>query len=150
MKLEYAFEMRLSLGERIHIRLAEGQIRGAVLVTGGVIDGPELRGTIIGGSGGDFPLIRHDRGARFDSQYLLQTDDGTHILKRSTGIRCADRAVIDRLMAGEEVDPGAYYMRMTPKFEAPAGPYDWLNRTIFIGIGRRNPHGSVFRYWKLV
>jgi hypothetical protein len=41
-------------------------------------------------------------------------------------------------------------MRMIPRFEAPAGPYDWLNRMIFIGVGERYPDGSVFRYWKVV
>jgi hypothetical protein len=142
--------MNLRLGERIHIAVDQGQIRGAVLVKEGGFEGPGFRGTVVGGSGGDFPLIRHDKGGRFDSQYLLLTDDGVHILKRSTGIRCGDQAVIERLMAGDAVDPNAYYMRMTPRFEAPRGPYDWLNRTIFIGVGERYPDGSVFRYWKVV
>jgi hypothetical protein len=150
MRLEYVFQLRMSLGERIHIPLAAGQVRGAVLVAEGSFEGPGLRGTVVSGSGGDFPLVRHDRGGRFDSQYLLRTHDGACILKRSTGVRCGDDAVIDRLMAGEDVDPNSYYMRMTPRFEAPAGPYDWLNRTLFVGVGRRYPTGSLFRYWKVV
>lgn len=149
MRLEFALEIRLELGERMHIELADGYTRGAVLVRGGSFSGPGLSGAIVGGSGGDFPLVRHDRGGRFDSQYLLRTDDGATILKRSAGVRHAPREVIERLMAGEEVDPDAYYMRMTPRFEAPAGPYAWMNRTIFVGVGRRNPTGSLFRFWKL-
>jgi hypothetical protein len=149
MRLEYAFELRLRLGPRIHIQVTDDQKRGAVLVQGGRFEGSGLSGDILAGSGGDFPLIRHDDGGRFDSQYLLRTDDGAHILHRSAGIRHADRAVLARIIAGETVDPDAYYMRMTPRFEAPAGPYDWLNRTLFVGVGRRGPEGSVFRYWKV-
>jgi hypothetical protein len=135
MQLEFALEIRMALGERMHIHLAKGYTRGAVLIGGGTFSGPGLSGTLVAGSGGDFPLVRHDGGGRFESQYLLRT---------------ADPAVIRRLMAGEEVDPHDYYMRMTPRFEAPAGPYDWMNRTIFVGVGRRNPTGSLFRFWKLV
>jgi hypothetical protein len=150
MQLEFALEIRMALGERMHIHLAKGYTRGAVLIGGGTFSGPGLSGTLVAGSGGDFPLVRHDGGGRFESQYLLRTDDGAVILKRSAGVRHADPAVIRRLMAGEEVDPHDYYMRMTPRFEAPAGPYDWMNRTIFVGVGRRNPTGSLFRFWKLV
>ncbi|HZV57863.1 MAG TPA: DUF3237 family protein [Sphingobium sp.] len=39
---------------------------------------------------------------------------------------------------------------MMPRFEAPQGPYDWLNRTLFVGVGQRNPDGSIFRFWKVV
>lgn len=150
MKLEFAFELRLRLGPRMHIRVTDDQVRGAVLVEGGRFDGPGLRGEIVAGSGGDFPMIRHDEGGRFESQYLLRTDDGACILHRSAGIRHARREVLASIVAGEQVPPDAYYMRMTPRFEAPMGPYDWLNRTLFIGVGRRNPDGSVFRYWKVV
>jgi len=150
MRLEFALEMRLSLGRRIHIPVAEGYTRGAVLVESGTFEGPGISGRIVPGSGGDFPLVWQDGGGRFESQYLLETDDGAHILKRSTGVRAAPPEVVAALLAGEEVDPASYYMRMIPRFEAPAGPHDWLNRTIFVGAGRRNPEGSLFRYWKVV
>jgi hypothetical protein len=94
-------------------------------------------------------LVRHDGGGRFESQYLLRTDDGAVILKRSAGVRHADPATIRRLMAGEDLPPDAYYMRMTPRFEAPAGRYDWMNKTIFVGVGWRHPEGSHFRFWKV-
>lgn len=148
-KLAFAFEFRMRLGARTHIPLTGDQTRGAVLVEGGSFCGPGIEGIVVGGSGGDFPQVRHDGGARFDAVYLLRTSDGVPILKRNSGIRYADADVIGRLMAGEHVDPGDYYMRLAPRFEAPAGPYDWLNRTIFIGTGMRGADGSVFRYWKL-
>lgn len=150
MKLEFALEMRISLGERMHIRVADDYTRGAVLIQSGTFSGPGLAGEIVPGSGGDFPMVRADGSGRFESQYLLRTVDGAVILKRSTGVRQAPRDVVEMLLAGEPVDPHSYYMRMTPRFEAPQGPYDWLNRSVFVGAGRRNPTGSVFRFWKIV
>ena len=150
MKLEFALEMRISLGARVHIPVAEGYTRGAVLIEHGTFAGPSISGRIVRGSGGDFPMVRPDGSGRFESQYLLETDDGAHILKRSTGVRHAPPEVVRALLAGEEVDPQSYYMRMMPRFEAPQGPYDWMNRTLFVGVGQRNPSGSIFRFWKVV
>lgn len=150
MRLEFALEMRLSLGPRMHIPVSEQYTRGAVLVEGGTFSGPGISGTIVPGSGGDFPLVYSDGNGRFESQYLLKTDDGAFILKRSTGVRQAPPEAVAKLLAREPVDPSSYYMRMTPRFEAPAGPYEWLNRTIFVGVGQRNPEGSLFRFWKVV
>lgn len=150
MRLEFALEMRIALGPRVHIEVAERYTRGAVLIDSGTFSGPGLSGRIVRGSGGDFPLVWPDGGGRFESQYLLETDDGAHILKRSTGVRSAPPEVVRALLAGEQVDPQSYYMRMTPRFEAPAGPHDWMNRTLFVGVGQRNPEGSIFRFWKVV
>lgn len=150
MRLELALEFRLTLGPRRHIKVAPGYTRGAVLVEGGTFDGEGIRGRIVENSGGDFPLVRDDGSGRFESQILLETDDGAFIFKRSTGVRHAPPEVVERLLAQMPVDPHSYYMRMTPRFEAPEGRYDWLNRTIFVGVGQRNPTGSIFRYWKVV
>lgn len=150
MELEFALELRIELGERMHIKVADDFTRGAVLIKSGTFEGPGLKGEIVPMSGGDFPLVRADGSGRFESQYLLRTDDGAVILKRSSGVRHAPPEVVERLLAQKPVDPHSYYMRMTPRFEAPAGPYDWMNRTLFVGAGRRNPTGSVFRYWKVV
>lgn len=150
MQLEFALEMRIALGARMHIKVAEDYTRGAVLIESGTFSGSGLSGEIVPMSGGDFPMVRADGSGRFESQYLLRTTDGAVILKRSTGVRHAPPEVVAKLLAGEPVDPLSYYMRMTPRFEAPAGPHDWLNKTVFVGVGRRNPTGSVFRYWKVV
>lgn len=150
MRLEPALEIRITLGKRQHIRVASDFTRGAVLIGEGTFSGLGMKGRIVPASGGDFPLVSAEGNGRFESQYLLETDDGALILKRSSGVRYASPEVVKKLLAGEEVDPHSYYMRMTPRFEAPAGPHDWLNRSLFIGVGRRNPTGSLFRYWKVI
>ena len=150
MRLEFALEIRITLGPRMHIQVADDYLRGAVLIDEGSFSGPGIQGRVVPGSGGDFPLVRADGGGRFESQYLLETDDGAVILQRSSGVRHTIPEVAQALLAGEPVDPHSYYMRMTPRFEAPIGPHDWLSRTLFVGVGRRNPTGSIFRYWKVV
>jgi hypothetical protein len=44
-----------------------------------------------------------------------------------------------RLTRGEPVDPALVYCRTTPQFEAPTGPYEWLNRSVFVGSAARMP-----------
>lgn len=48
-----------------------------------------------------------------------------------------DHGVMERLLAGDKVDPEEYYFRTTPKFETGAQNYQWLNRTIAVATGER-------------
>jgi hypothetical protein len=150
MRLEFALEFRFVLGPRLEIPVAADFVRGVVPIQHGSFSGPGIKGRVIAESGGNYPLLRADGSGQFDSQYLLETEDGVIIFKRSGGVRHAPPEVARALLAGDHVDPASYYVRMTPRFEAPAGPYDWLNRTVFVGAGRRDPVQSVFRYWKVV
>jgi hypothetical protein len=47
--------------------------------------------------------------------------------------------VIQALARGEQVDPASYYMRTHPRFETGDARYAWLNRTICVGTGAREP-----------
>jgi hypothetical protein len=150
-ELEFVFEIRVKLGERIHTgHVPEGGNRGFVPVTGGEIEGPKLNGKVVPYSGGDWPYIRPDGVATFNARYMLEASDGTLIYIKNRGFRHGPKEVIDRIMAKESVDPSEYYMRLAPVFEAPLGPHDWLTRTVFIGTGDRKADHSVFRYWAVI
>jgi hypothetical protein len=150
-ELEFVFEMRIHLGERAHTQpLPGGGKRAFVPVTGGEIDGPRLNGQIVPYSGGDWPHIRSDGTAIFNARYMLEASDGALIHIRNRGIRHGPAQVIERIMARETVDPSEYYMRLAPVFEAPAGPHEWLTRTVFIGTGDRRADHSIFRYWAVL
>ena len=82
--------------------------------------------------------------------YLVQTDDGTNILMSYRGIRHGAADVIQRLEKGEEVDPADYYFRINPIFEAPAGKYEWLNRSLAIGVGHRFSYGPVYSVFEIL
>jgi hypothetical protein len=53
--------------------------------------------------------------------------------------------VIQRLVDGDEVDPAEYYFRTAPTFLAPQGPYDWLNRDVFVATAAR--HARAIELW---
>ena len=123
--LEHAFTISLELtGLRWVTPSPMGAKRGAVYVASGTIAGPRLSGKVVPMSGGDFPLVRPDGVIDFDARYLLETDDGAIIYMQNRGYRWGPDDVMAALRRREPVDPSAYYMRTSPKFDAPAGRYD--------------------------
>ena len=67
------------------------------------------------------------------------------------GYRRAAPDVMRRLNALEEfVDPSEYYIRTTPLFEAPPGPYGWLADHCFVGIGERQKECLFMRFYMVL
>jgi hypothetical protein len=66
------------------------------------------------------------------------------------GLRHGPKDVITRLNAGEAVDPSLYYFRSTPVFETASPKYDWLNRIISVGTGRREPSGPIYEVFEIL
>jgi|TARA_Y100000294_G_scaffold163974_1_gene170346 hypothetical protein len=110
--------------------------RRFIPVTGGTFEGERLRGKMLSG-GSDCQLMRADGVADLDVRVTLQCDDGAIIFMKGLGLRHGPAEVMQRLAAGEDVDPSEYYFRESIMFEAPSGPYEWLNRVLAIGKGRR-------------
>jgi hypothetical protein len=118
--------------------------RRVVPIVGGRFEGPRLRGTVVPG-GADWQVMRGDGVSELEALYLLRTDDGVLIQVRNRGLRHGPEAVMQRLFAGEAVDPSEYYFRAVPSFSAPAGAYEWLNRSLFLGTGTRQANSV--RLW---
>lgn len=118
------------------------------IVGGGRVEGPRIKGKLIGNAA-DWQLTRADGVTVADAIYALETDDGVVIQIRNKGLRHGPPEVMARLSAGEEVDPAAYYFRTVPVFIAPTGPYDWMNRSIFICSGARYPLGIKLWVWRV-
>lgn len=147
-RLEYAFTISLELtGLRWVAPTAIGVKRGAVYAASGIIEGPRLRGRVVPMSGGDFPLVRPDDVIDFDARYLLEADDGATIYMQNRGYRWGDESVMERLRRNEPVGSDEYYMRVTPKFDSPAGPHEWLNRHVFVGTAEKVPGGNRIHYF---
>lgn len=120
--------------------------RRFIPVTGGTFAGERLSGRLLPG-GADCQLIRPDGVAELDVRVTLQTGDGAIILMRGFGLRHGSAAVMRRIAAGEDVPAAEYYFRETMTFEAPAGPYGWLNGVVALGTGERRAasvHLAVF------
>jgi hypothetical protein len=111
--------------------------RRIIPITGGKFAGARLSGRVLAG-GADWQVVRRDGVAELDARYTLQTSDGALIYVSNNGYRHGPEEVIRKLAAGETVDPGAYYMRTTPRFETADERYAWLNRMVFVASGARH------------
>ena len=138
--LEFAFRilLRFDAGPRLRFEPAfKSGRRGFVAVQGGEITGPRLTGRVVPLSGGDWPLFWPGGLVDFEAHYQLEAADGTPIYIHNQGIAYSSPDVLARIEAGETVAPEETYCRVTPRFEAPAGPHDWLNRSVFVGKAER-------------
>jgi hypothetical protein len=138
LRLQGLFKAEISLAPPQE--LGEGPLgrRRIIAITGGRFFGERLSGRVLAG-GADWQVIRADGVAELDARYTLETDDGALIYVRNCGYRHGPKEVLERLAAGESVDPGLYYMRTTPRFETGNPLYGWLNRTICVAVGARRP-----------
>ena len=110
--------------------------RSYIPVFGGEFVGERLSGELLRG-GANCMLIRPDDVAEVDVRVSLQAHDGPIILMKGLGLRHGPSEVMERIVKGDPVDRSEYYFREALLFEAPPGPYDWLNRILAIGIGER-------------
>lgn len=147
-ELSLLFEIRATLDAPIIVGAVPEGMRRVVPVTGGTFAGPRLRGNILPG-GADWQYLRPDGVMVVEAQYLLRTDDGVIIQVSNRGMRHGPEEVIRRLGAGEAVDPAEYYFRATPRLSAPAGPYDWLNRRVFLCSGARYPDAVALWFYEV-
>lgn len=114
--------------------------RRIIRVTGGKLRGEKLKADVVPG-GDDWITVREDGTIIQDVRILLKTEDDALILMIYRGVRTGSKEVLQRLDAGEEVEPNEYYFRTAPIFETADPKYDWLNRRIFISNGIRLPNG---------
>jgi hypothetical protein len=119
------------------------------LVAGGTFEGPKLKGTVLPG-GADWILGRPDGSTTLDVRIILETDDGAAIAMTYRGMRHGPAAVMERVNAGQFVDPSEYYFRTSVAFETAAPKYDWLNRIIAVGTGSRPPEGPIYEIFEVL
>ncbi|MCP5144637.1 MAG: DUF3237 domain-containing protein [Gammaproteobacteria bacterium] len=147
--LEFAFRMTLQFDEGPRVRFIPSHTsftRGFVAVAGGTIEGPRLNGKVVSRSGGDWPRMWQSGLIEFEAHYMLEADDGSPIYIHNTGIAYAAPETIAAIEKGEQPQV-APYCRITPRFEAAPGPYEWMTRTMFVGTGERRGNHSVFDYY---
>lgn len=141
---EFVFELNATLDPAIAIGETPHGVRRMVPITGGRFEGPAIRGSVLPG-GADWQVVRGDGASELEALYLLRTDDGVVIQVRNRGLRHGPPEVMRRLAAGETVEPSEYYFRAAPSFAAPAGKYEWLNRSLHVCTGAR--YGGSIRLW---
>jgi len=123
--------------------------RRIVPILGGTARGPRLEAEILPG-GADWQCVRSDGVLELVARYSIRTADGVEIAVVNRGLRRASPEAMARMARGEVVDPAQVYCRTTPQFEAPAGPYDWLNRSIFIADAVRRPDRVLIKVFEVL
>lgn len=136
LRLEPLFAAEITLAKPQELGETPLGRRRIISITGGSFSGPRLSGRVLAG-GADWQVLRADGVADLDARYTLETRDGALIYVRNRGYRHGPAAVLEKLAAGEAVDPGLYYMRTTPLFETGDPRYAWLNATICVASGAR-------------
>ena len=129
-------QVRCEVGRLLSLGTAPAGERRVVPLTGGEIDGPELRGRIEPG-GSDWQWLRADGVLEIAAHYLVVTPDGARIEVQSQGLRHGPPDVMAALARGEAVDADRYFFRTLMRFQT--GHADWLhlNRVMALASGRR-------------
>jgi hypothetical protein len=148
-KLEFFCELNVKVENAMVVGEVARGVRRIIPIVGGTVKGPSIKGEILN-HGADWQVVRKDGVAELEALYQFKTDDGAVIFIRNMAIRAASPEVAAKIARGEQVDASQYYFRGTPKFEAPPGKYAWVNDSIFICTGERNPDFVVIKVWKVL
>jgi hypothetical protein len=146
--LVFAFELRALVAEPTEIGQVPHGRRRIVAILGGTVRGPMLNATVLPG-GADWQLIQPDGFSELDTRYTLETEQGQRVYVQNAGIRHAPPDVMQKLLAGQIVDPKLVYFRTVPRFETSAPDLQWLTRSVFVGVGERSPNEVIVRFYRL-
>lgn len=139
IELERVATISVAVAPAIEIGDTFSGLRRVIPIIGGEVSGPMLSGKVLP-AGADFQRVLPAAGvADLDARYVLELDDGTRVFVMNRALRRASPEVTQQLVRGEPVDPSLVYFRCTPRFEAPSGPWQWLNENVFVGTGVRRP-----------
>ena len=143
---EFIFSVECQLADPVQFGETFEGPRRMIAITEGVFEGPDIKGSVLPTAAADWQYTRADGVTQAEAIYALQPDDSEDIIQiENNGLRFGPDDVMKRLAAGEDVDPAEYYFRTAPRFKAPIGKYDWLNKGIFIGTGAR--YASSIKLW---
>jgi len=135
-KFDFVYECDATLLAPLDFGATNEGHRRVIPITGGTVRGPRIQGSLLNG-GADWNLTRNDGGSSVEADYYLRTDDGVLI-------RIVNRGVSGPTGSAGGTDE-AFFMFTTPVFEAPAGPYEWLNHGTFVATlgARKDSHNAV-------
>ncbi|MGZ3272465.1 MAG: DUF3237 family protein [Caulobacteraceae bacterium] len=150
-QLEYAFSVTITLEKVYWVKPTSlGAARAGVYLKDGIVEGPKLNGRVIERSGADWPLQRPNGVIDFDARYMFELDDGTIVYVQNRGYRWGTEEAMAAMARREEVGSDSYYFRVSPKFDAPDGPHEWLSRHVFVGVAEKTPRGNVIHYYQVL
>jgi hypothetical protein len=148
LPVDHLFDMHVNLQPAQPIPTPVGT-RMTFITTGGVIDGPKLRGELLPG-GGDWLIVGSDGTGRVDVRATLRTHDGALIHYESRGIIKVPADGVQRLAEGEVLPFEETYVRTTPKFETSDERYAWLSEVVAVGYNILSPNHIDYRIYHVL
>jgi hypothetical protein len=143
-------ELRIEVaGSHVFGETPMGGMRRIDYFESGHFKGPRIDARIVTG-GADALLRRFDGVVQPDVRLALEFNDGHHLLIQYKGYRHAAPEVMERIAREEAVEPGEVYLRTALFFETDSKEHDWLNRTLAIGVGRREPKAAVYDVFEIL
>ena len=144
-RLEYVMQLYVTLEPEYVVGEVPHGKRVVIPITGGIFEGPQLKGTIIPG-GADYQYQKTDGKnlrTELEAIYSICTDDSICIHVRNRGIIVNDNDASGGL---------THYFMTAPQFEAPqSSRYSWLNDAIFVcGPAPSEPNTVRLNIWKVV
>jgi len=133
--LDYVCDFTVELDTIREMGAGRAGNRRIIPIIGGTVDGPKIRGKILN-LGADWQTIFASGLAELDTRYAIETDDGATIEIINYGLRHGPQEVMQALANGEEVSADSYYMRTHARLESGDPRYDWVNKTLFLGVGK--------------
>ncbi len=134
--LRHVADLTIKLDTIVEMGQGQGGTRRIIPIIGGQVSGPAFSGEIMN-VGADWQTIFASGLAELDTRYAFRTDDGAVIEIRNFGYRHGPADVMQKVAAGEDVDPSQYYMRTHARLETGHPDYQWVNNTLFVGVGGR-------------
>jgi hypothetical protein len=122
---ELALELYVTIAAAVEVGASDNGTRRFIPITGGRFVGDGIRGSVMAG-GADWQLVRPDDVVEVNALYSLETDDGAVIVVDNRGI------IVPGGIGGDGA-AAPPYIRTAPRFHAPEGKYDWLNKQTFVG-----------------
>jgi hypothetical protein len=143
--LTRVLRLEATLGEPLDLGDIARGCRRIMPLTERVFAGPELTGTLLPGSSGDWQIVLPDGTTLGDIRYTLQTDDGDPLYVQSRGVRHGSADALARLARGEDVDASEYIPRTSTQIETATPALDWFSKGVLISVGGRQPGPSSMR-----
>jgi Protein of unknown function (DUF3237) len=117
--VEFAFEFQVALSAAVVLGDTPYGHRQYISIAGGKIAGPKLTGEVLPG-GWDYQLGLANGCSVLSADYFIRGTDGTIIHVLNEGTFCRPEG------------PNGARSFFRPRFEAPKGPNEWLNRSTFV------------------
>jgi len=135
--LEHTCDLTIQLDNIRELGTGRAGKRRIIPIIGGSVTGAHITGKILN-VGADWQTVFSSNLAELDTRYALETDDGATIEIKNYGFRHGPEEIMTAVAKGESVPADSYYMRTHARLETGDVRYDWVNNTLFLGVGARD------------